>query len=354
MRSKNPVPIIAQPEDAKGTTSRREVLQRVGAGLVATPALLVGGEAMAQPRPGSATSAATTRKTLQDPRAEYPKPPFPAQEQPRPGLAARMQPRPDHGETSYVGSGRLAGRKALITGGDSGIGRAAAIAYAREGADVAFGYLPVEEEDAREVVQLIRAEGRRCVPLPGDIRSEAFCRKLIADAVAGLGGLDILVNNAGYQQAQASLLDITTEQLDSTFKTNLYALFWITKAALPHLPAGAAIINTASINAYDPSEDLVDYAATKAAIANFSKSMSKQLVPKGIRVNAVAPGPFWTPLQPSGGQKPEKLPSFGADSPMGRPGQPAEIAPLYVLLASAEASFVSGDVFGSTGGKPAG
>jgi hypothetical protein len=265
-----------------------------------------------------------------------------------------MLPRPDHGETSYVGSGRLAGRKALITGGDSGIGRAAAIAYAREGANVAIGYLPVEEEDAREVVQLIRAEGRKCVPLPGDIRSEAFCNKLVADAVAGLGGLDILVNNAGYQQAQASLLDITTEQLDSTFKTNLYALFWITKAALPHLPPGSTIINTASINAYDPSEDLVDYAATKAAIANFSKSMSKQLVPKGIRVNAVAPGPFWTPLQPSGGQKPEKLPSFGADSPMGRPGQPVEIAPLYVLLASAESSFVSGDVFGSTGGKPAG
>jgi NAD(P)-dependent dehydrogenase (short-subunit alcohol dehydrogenase family) len=339
-------------EDSKGTTSRREALQMVGAGLAATPALLVAGQAAAQGANNAKAGAA--KRSLQDPRGEYPKPPFPAQQQPRPGLAARMQPRPDHGETSYVGSGRLAGRKALITGGDSGIGRAAAIAYAREGANVAIGYLPVEEEDAREVVQLIRAEGRKCVPLPGDIRSEAFCNKLVADAVAGLGGLDILVNNAGYQQAQASLLDITTEQLDSTFKTNLYALFWITKAALPHLPPGSTIINTASINAYDPSEDLVDYAATKAAIANFSKSMSKQLVPKGIRVNAVAPGPFWTPLQPSGGQKPEKLPSFGADSPMGRPGQPVEIAPLYVLLASAESSFVSGDVFGSTGGKPAG
>jgi NAD(P)-dependent dehydrogenase (short-subunit alcohol dehydrogenase family) len=264
-----------------------------------------------------------------------------------------MNPRPDHGESSYIGSGRLSGRRALITGGDSGIGRAAAIAFAREGADVAFGYLPEEEEDAVEVVRLIRAAGRKALPLPGDIRDEAFCRKLVADAVKGLGGLDILVNNAGYQAAQASLLDITTEQFDATFKTNVYAMFWITKAALPSMPPGAAIINTASINAYDPSEDLVDYAATKAAIANFSKSMAKQLTPKGIRVNAVAPGPYWTPLQPSGGQKPEKLPQFGADTPLARPGQPAEIAPLYVLLASSEAGFTSGDVFPSTGGKPA-
>ena len=190
--------------------------------------------------------------------------------------------------------------------------------------------------------------------MPGDIRDEAFCKKLVSSAVQGLGGLDILVNNAGYQAAQESLLDISTEQFDSTFKTNVYAMFWITKAALPSMPAGSTIINTASINAYDPSEDLVDYAATKAAIANFSKSLAKQLAPKGIRVNAVAPGPYWTPLQPSGGQKPDKLPKFGADSPMGRPGQPAEIAPLYVLLASSEASFTSGDVFASTGGKPAG
>ena len=203
------------------------------------------------------------------------------------------------------------------------------------------------------MVRLIRAAGRKAVPLPGDIRNEAFCRKMVADAIKALGGLDVLVNNAGYQSAQAPLLDITTEQLDSTFKTNVYAMFWITQAALPSLPPGAAIINTASVNAYDPSEDLVDYAATKAAIANFSKSMAKQLAPKGIRVNAVAPGPYWTPLQPSGGQKPDKLPKFGANSPSGRPGQPAEIAPLYVLLASDEASFTSGDVLASTGGKPA-
>jgi NAD(P)-dependent dehydrogenase (short-subunit alcohol dehydrogenase family) len=346
-------------------SSRRDALQWVGAGLAVAPAMLAAGCATAQtgqapqmqqmPQPGQPgqMAQATRPAGVRDPRTAYPKPPFQRQQQPRPGLASRMTPRPDHGEASYAGSGRLAGRKALVTGGDSGIGRAVAIAFAREGADVAFGYLPEEEEDAREVVQLIRAAGRKAVPLPGDIRNEAFCRKLVAGAAGAMGGLDIVVNNAGYQQARASLLDITTEQLDATFKTNVYALFWITKAALAHLPAGATIINTASINAYDPSEDLVDYAATKAAIANFSKSMAKQLAPKGIRVNAVAPGPYWTPLQPSGGQDPEKLPRFGADSPMGRPGQPAEIAPLYVLLASGEASFTSGDVFASTGGKPA-
>jgi NAD(P)-dependent dehydrogenase (short-subunit alcohol dehydrogenase family) len=335
-------------KDVENQKSRRDALQRVGAGLAIAPALLAtSAQAQAQAQP---TAVA---KPLADPREAYPRPPFPAQRQERPGLASRMQPRPDHGEKSYKGSGRLAGRKALITGGDSGIGRAAAIAYAREGADVAFGYLPSEEEDAREVVALIRAEGRKAVPLPGDIRDEAFCRKLVTDAVAQLGGLDILVNNAGYQQAQASVANISTEQFDTTFKTNVYALFWITKAALAHLPPGATIVNTASINAYDPSEDLFDYAATKAAIASFTKSLAKQLISKGIRVNAVAPGPYWTPLQPSGGQNPDKLPSFGADTPMGRPGQPAEIAPLYVLLASSEASFTSGDVFASTGGKPA-
>jgi NAD(P)-dependent dehydrogenase (short-subunit alcohol dehydrogenase family) len=264
-----------------------------------------------------------------------------------------MLPRPDHGEDSYRGSGRLKGRKALITGGDSGIGRAVAIAFAREGADVAFGYLPEEEEDAREVIDLIKAEGRKAIPLPGDICDEVFCRKLVADAVAQLGGLDILVNNAGYQQAQDSIADISTEQFDATFKTNVYALFWITKAALPHLRPGSTIVNTASINTYDPSEDLFDYAATKAAIGSFTKCLAKQLASKGIRVNAVAPGPFWTPLQPSGGQKPDKLKEFGAHTPMGRPGQPAEIAPLYVLLASNEASFVSGDIFASTGGRAA-
>jgi hypothetical protein len=261
-----------------------------------------------------------------------------------------MIPPPDHGEESYKGSGRLAGRKALITGGDSGIGRASAIAFAREGADVAIGYLPAEESDAREVIELIRAADRKAVALPGDIRDEAFCRKLVADAVAGLGGLDILVNNAGKQVYQPNIAELTTEQFDATFKTNVYAMFWITKAALPHMPAGSAIINTASIQAYDPSAALLDYAQTKACIVNFSKGLAKQLAAKGIRVNAVAPGPFWTPLQPSGGQPQEAIEKFGAKSPMGRPGQPAEIAPTYVLLASSEASYVTGEVFGNVGG----
>ena len=332
--------------------SRRDALHRLGAGLAAAPLAVAAGTASAQ---GTAAGAMPVQRPvgLRDPRDAYPRPPFAAQQQPRPGLASKMIPRPDHGETSYVGSGRLMGRKALITGGDSGIGRAAAIAFAREGADVAFGYLPEEEEDAREVVQLIRAAGRKAVPLPGDIRDEAFCKAMVARAAQAMGGLDILVNNAGYQQAQKSLLDITTEQLDATFKTNVYAMFWITKAALPLLPPGATIINTASINSYDPGEDIVDYAATKAAIAIFTKSIAKQLTPKGIRINAIAPGPYWTPLQPSGGQLPEKLPQFGAEMPLGRPGQPVEIAPLYVLLAAGEASFTSGDVFASTGGKTA-
>ena len=293
------------------------------------------------------------QRNLKNPKDAYPRPPFPHQEQPRPGLACRMEPKPDHGETSYVGSGRLAGRKAFITGGDSGIGRAAAIAFAREGADVAFGYLPEEDEDAAEVVALIEAEGRKAVPLPGDIRTEAVCQKLIAEAVKALGGLDILVNNAAYQQAHESFAEISSESFDDTFKTNVYALFWITKAALPHLKPGATIVNTASINTYNPSEVLFDYAATKAAIGSFTKCMAKQLASKGIRVNAVAPGPYWTPLQPSGGQPPDRLPHFGDNTPLGRPGQPAEIAPLYVLLASAESPFTSGDIFASTGGSPA-
>ena len=288
--------------------------------------------------------------SLTDPRTLYPKPPFKRQPQEAPGLASKMDPRPDHGEKSYKGSGRLTGRKALITGGDSGIGRAVAIAFAREGTDVAIGYLPVEESDAREVIELIRAAGRKAVALPGDIRDEAFCGKLVADAVAGLGGLDILVNNAGKQVYQPNIAELTTEQFDATFKTNVYAMFWITKAALPHMPAGASIINTASIQAYDPSPALLDYAQTKACIVNFSKGLAKQLASKGIRVNAVAPGPFWTPLQPSGGQPQEAVEKFGAKSPLGRPGQPAEIAPTYVLLASAEASYVTGEVFGNVGG----
>jgi hypothetical protein len=262
-----------------------------------------------------------------------------------------MDPEPDHGETSYLGHGRLNGRKALITGADSGIGRATAIAFAREGADVALVYTPSEEADAQDVVALIEAEGRKAVAIPGDIKDEAFCVRLVERAVDGLRGLDILVNNAGKQATQPALEDITSEQFDETLKTNIYALFWITKAAAKYLKPGAAIINTASVQAYDPSATLLDYATTKAAIVAFTKALSKQLIKKGVRVNAVAPGPFWTPLQPSGGQTQEKVQNFGAQSAFGRPGRPVEIAPVYVLLASQEASFITGEVYGVTGGE---
>jgi NAD(P)-dependent dehydrogenase (short-subunit alcohol dehydrogenase family) len=289
---------------------------------------------------------------LEDPVTEYPTPPFPRQKlQEAPGLASLMNPRPDHGETSYKGSGRLTGRKALITGGDSGIGRAAAIAFAREGADVAFNYLPFEESDAQEVVKLIREAGRKAVPLPGDIRDEAFCTRLVSDAALELGGLDILISNAAKQRSVSAIEDLTTEQFDATFKTNVYAMFWIVKAALRHLPRGGTIVCTTSVNAYDPSENLLDYAATKAAIMNFTKGLAKQVARRGIRVNAVAPGPFWTPLQPSGGQPLDKLVNFGADSPMGRPGQPAELASIYVLLASGESSYATGQVYAAVGGN---
>lgn len=281
---------------------------------------------------------------------DYPAPPFAEQPQPVPGLASKMIPVPDHGEKSYKGSGRLAGRKALITGGDSGIGRAVAIAYAREGADVAINYLPEEESDAAEVIQLIEAEGRKAIAIPGDIRTEAFCQQLVKEAVSKLGGLDILVNNAGRQQFNESIRTLSTEDFDATFKTNVYAMFWITKAAVDYLPRGASIINTSSVQAFKPSEILLDYAQTKASIVAFTKSLAKQLGKEGIRVNAVAPGPYWTPLQSSGGQPQEKVQQFGQDSPLGRPGQPAEIAPLYVTLASTESSYTSGQVWCSDGG----
>lgn len=287
---------------------------------------------------------------LEDPREKYPKPPFKSQSQPWPGLARDMDPRPDHGEESYKGSGRLNGRKALITGGDSGMGRAAAIAYAREGADVAINYFPNEEPDAQEVIELIRAEGRNAVAIPGDLRSEAFCQQLVADAVQALGGLDILVCNAARQQTRPSILDITTEDFDATMKTNIYAPFWIIKAALPHLEPGSVIIGTTSEQATDPSPDLYDYAQTKAATTNYVRSLAKQLAPKGIRVNGVAPGPIWTPLQVSGGATQEKLKQFGGQTPLGRPGQPVELASIYVQLAAADASYATGQVYGAAGG----
>jgi NAD(P)-dependent dehydrogenase (short-subunit alcohol dehydrogenase family) len=288
---------------------------------------------------------------LENPVSKYPKPPFNKQKQPWPGLASEMDPPPDHGESSYKGSGRLVGRKALITGGDSGMGRAAAIAFAREGADVAINYFPTEEPDAQQVIKLISEAGRLGVALPGDICEEQFCRRLVADTVAKLGGLDIVVSNAGRQQAHDSILDISNEDFDATIKTNIYAPFWIIKAALPHLKPGSVIIGTTSEQAYDPSPDLYDYAQTKAATMNYVKSLAKQLGPKGIRVNGVAPGPVWTPLQVSGGASQEKLQKFGSQTSFGRPGQPAELASIYVQLAASDASFATGQVYGAAGGN---
>ena len=291
------------------------------------------------------------RNTLQNPRTKYPQPPFVKQPQAVPGLASKMNPVPDHGEKSYKGSGRLQGRKALITGGDSGIGRAAAIAYAREGADVVINYLPQEQTDADEVLALIAAAGRKGFGIPGDITDELFCQALVTQASDKLGGIDILINNAGHQQAVESLLDISSENFDTTMKTNVYAPFWITKAALPIMPEGSVIIVTSSVQAYDPSENLFDYAQTKAANVAFVKSLAKQLGPKGIRVNGVAPGPVWTPLQTSGGQPQQAIIKFGEATPLGRPGQPAELASIYVQLADSEASYATGQIYGSAGGN---
>lgn len=303
----------------------------------ASPVLAQGGEGAAKPTTPSA--------------AAYPKPPFAVQRQPWPGLASKMDPRPDHGEQSYKGSGKLAGKKALITGGDSGIGRAAAIAYAREGADVAINYLPAEEPDAREVVALIRAAGRKAVAIPGDLRDERFCQRLVKEAAAQLGGLDILVNNAARQQTRPTIADISSQDFDDTMKTNVYAPFWLTKAAVERMESGGVIVNTSSEQAGDPSKDIIDYAMTRAAVLNFTKGLAKQLASRGIRVNAVAPGPFWTPLQVSGGATPEKQRTFGQTAPLGRPGQPAEIAALYVAAADPSLSFSTGQIFGATGGN---
>jgi NAD(P)-dependent dehydrogenase (short-subunit alcohol dehydrogenase family) len=319
--------------------SRRQI---VGAGATLAAASLAsstakGNEGMAQ--------------DLINPTEKYPKPPFKKQSQPWPGLASKMDPRPDHGEKSYRGSGRLLGRKALITGGDSGMGRAAAIAFARECADVAIGYFPTEEPDAQEVIALIKAEGRTGLALPGDIRDEKFCQTMVRRAVDTLGGLDIVVSNAGRQQACESILDLSTDDFDATMKTNIYAPFWIIKAALPHLKPGSVIIGTTSEQAYDPSPELYDYAQTKAATMNYVKSLAKQLGPKGIRVNGVAPGPIWTPLQVAGGAPMQKLEKFGGQTPLGRPGQPAELGSIYVQLAAADASYANGQVYGSSGGS---
>jgi NAD(P)-dependent dehydrogenase (short-subunit alcohol dehydrogenase family) len=288
---------------------------------------------------------------MSDPTTLYGQPDIPVQSQPEPGLDAKLKPHADHGETTYRGSERLKGRKALITGGDSGIGRAVAIAFAREGADLILNYLPEEEKDMQEVIALIENEERLVIPCPGDLSDEAFCKQLADIAVENFGTIDILVNNAGKQVYVERLEDLPTEQLTKTFATNVYAMFWLTKALLPHMPAGTSIINTTSIQAYQPSPGLLDYAATKAAIANFTHGLGKQLAPRGIRVNAVAPGPIWTPLQPSRGQPKERLPKFGENTPLGRAGQPAEVAPAFVFLASGESSYTTGEVIGVTGGN---
>jgi NAD(P)-dependent dehydrogenase (short-subunit alcohol dehydrogenase family) len=329
--------------EQRGIT-RRKMISRLGA----TGIAVLGGSTgfAAQER-----QERMTTQTLEDPKTKYPRPPFKEQSQPWPGLASKMDPRPDHGENSYKGSGRLEGRKALVTGGDSGIGRAAVIAFAREGADVAINYYPTEQPDADEVISLIEDAGRKGVAIPGDLRDEKFCNKLVTDSIEQLGGLDLLVCNAARQQTRQSILDISSEDFDSTMKTNIYAPFWLIKAALPHMPPGSVIIATTSEQATDPSPDIYDYAQTKAATTDYVRSLAKQFAKKGIRVNGVAPGPIWTPLQVSGGATMEKLKNFGGQTPLGRPGQPAELASIYVQLAASDASYTTGHIYGAAGGS---
>jgi len=295
----------------------------------------------------------TDQYTFQDPTTQYRKPgPEFQEQQAGAGLEQDMAVQPDAGEQSYRGTGRLTGRRAIVTGADSGIGRAAAIALAREGADIVLSYLPEEEADAQEVVQLVEKAGRTSVAVPGDLKDEDYCTGLVATAVERLGGLDLLVNVAGMQQQVPEIADLTTEQFDATFRTNVYAMFWLCKAAIAVMPPGSTIINTSSVQAYSPSPILLDYATTKGAINVFSKALAQQVAERGIRVNVVAPGPVWTPLQVAGGQPAEALPEFGAQSPLGRPAQPAEMAPAYVFLASPESSYVTGEVLNANGGMP--
>lgn len=291
--------------------------------------------------------------TMQDPRTQYPQPDFSKQPQSAPGLASEMDPKPDHGEATYEGKGRLEGRKALITGADSGIGRATAIAYAREGASVALAYLDEENADAQEVVELLKGEGANVFTFTGDVKDEAYCTQLVKDAADAMGGLDIIVSNAGKQTAIDSLADLTTDNFDATYKTNVYAPFWIIKEGINHLKPGSSFIITSSVQAYNPSPNLVDYASTKAAERAMVQALAGQLIEShGIRVNGVAPGPVWTPLQSSGGQPQDKIEKFGEEVPYNRPGQPAELAPVYVFLASGESSYVAGQIYGVTGGMP--
>jgi NAD(P)-dependent dehydrogenase (short-subunit alcohol dehydrogenase family) len=273
----------------------------------------------------------------------------PPQRQPQPGIEEEMTPEPDPGPRDQ-GTGKLAGKVALISGGDSGIGRAVAVLFAREGADVAIGHLAEEDTDANETVKLVEAEGRRCLTLPGDLGDEAFCQEAVARTVRELGRLDVLVNNAAEQHTTQSISEISAEQLERTFRTNIFAMFFLTKAALPHLGEGSAIVNTTSVTAYQGNPTLLDYSSTKGAIVAFTRSLSQQLISKGIRVNAVAPGPIWTPLIPATMPE-EKVASFGKDVPMGRPGQPEEVAPCYLFLASDDASYMAGQVLHPNGGN---
>jgi NAD(P)-dependent dehydrogenase (short-subunit alcohol dehydrogenase family) len=289
--------------------------------------------------------------SMQDPTKQFGEIEIPRQIQSEPGLDSKLEPKADHGVDTYRGSDRLKGRKALITGGDSGIGRAVAIAFAREGADVAINYLPEEQSDADETLRLIEEAGQKAVSIPGDIRSEDFCKKMVRQANDELGAIDILVNNAGRQVHVDDISELTSEQFQDTFTVNVFAMFWISKEVLKTMPAGGSIINTTSIQSYQPSPGLLDYASTKGAITAFTKSLAKMVIEKGIRVNAVAPGPIWTPLQPSYGQPQEKLVKFGQNTPMKRPGQPAELAPAYVFLASQESSYITAEVIGVTGGN---
>ena len=296
------------------------------------------------------TQSTQVQTRPQDPKAMGPQPPFPEQRQQPPGLEAQMEPRPDYGELTYQGHGRLTGKAALITGGDSGIGRAVALAFAREGADVLISYLN-ETADAEETARVVRDAGRTAVAVPGDISDEAHCRRLVQRAVQEFGHLDILVNNAAFQMTHQSIGEISSEEFDHTFRTNIYAMFYLCKAVLPQLKPGSTIINTSSVQAYQPSAQLLAYAATKAAIVNFTKALAEEAIKQGVRVNAVAPGPVWTPLIPST-MPPQQTAQFGQQGPMGRPAQPAELAPIYVFLASPESSYITGEVVGVTGGKP--
>lgn len=291
------------------------------------------------------------KKNLPNPLDQYYTGEFPLKKQSAPGLQSKMEPVPDCGEESYVGHGRLKDRKALVTGGDSGIGRAVAIAYAREGADVAINYLPSEQKDAEEVAGLIREAGRKAVMIPGDLSDEEFCKQMVQEANRQLEGLDILALIAGKQVAVDNIEELTTEQFKKTFETNVFSLFWTVKEALPLLPPGSTIITTSSTQAYQPGNELLDYAATKSAIIAFTRGLAKQIAPKGIRANIVAPGPVWTPLQVVGGQPDEKIPEFGQNTPLKRAGQPVELAAVYVLLASPESSFTTAEVYGVTGGN---